>query len=117
MFLASPFHTDGRRTWPRAVSGREIRYIALRLQFKAIHRGSCRDVKGAVLLVAPGQVCGLFRHGNRPEVISVCIPDPDALGSSDKEIAAFIYLDAVGNAIVLCSRLLAENAAVTECAV
>src|SRR5262249_17731495 len=66
------------------------RHKALRLSFETIHGRSCRDVERTVIFVAPGQVCRLFGHDNRSQMIALGVPDPNALWSSDEQAAAFI---------------------------
>ena len=56
----------------------------------------------------------MFRHDDRPQVISIRVPDPDALRPGHKEIAFVIYLDTVGDPLVFPSRLGAKDTTIAE---
>ena len=83
-----------------------------RLRFQPIDGRGRRDVESAVVRIAPSQVGRLFRHGDRAQMISVSIPDPNAFRACHEEIAFLIHFHAIGNAFVLLSMFVAEDAAI-----
>src|SRR5579864_8255119 len=62
----------------------QIRYESLRLGFESIDGRGGRDVERVIVLVSPVQICGLFGHDDRAEMIALRVPDPDAFGTRDK---------------------------------
>ena len=50
-------------------------------------------------------------------MISLCIPDPDSFWAGHEQIALFVYLDSVGDAVVRASLFFSEDSAVGERAV
>src|SRR6516165_10202745 len=85
--------------------------------FQAIHRGGCGDVKRVVLRVAPSQIRRLLGHDYGAKMISIRVPDPDALRSSHEEISLVVDFDAVWNALMLSSGLYPKNASGTEASI
>ncbi len=81
---------------------------------QTIHGSRRRNVERAVVFVAPCQICRLFRHKNRPQMMPLRIPNPDPLWASHKKIASLVHLDSIGNTIVRLPLFLAENAAVKQ---
>jgi hypothetical protein len=47
------------------------------------------------ILVSPSQISGLFRHDDCREMVSLRIPNPDSLGSRNKEVSLLVDFDSV----------------------
>src|ERR1700756_2677156 len=95
----------------------KVRNEALGFCSEPVHRCRRCDVKRVVLRIAPSQIGRLFGHHDCAQVISVCVPHPDALRACHEEIAFVIHFDSVWNAFTLSSRLFAEDSAMSECSV
>src|SRR5262249_44940183 len=75
------------------------------------------NVQRLIILVSPSQIGWLLGHFNCAEMMSIGIPDPDSLRSSDKKMALLVNLNPVGHALVSSAVLVAKNAAVLQAAV
>ena len=84
---------------------------------QAIDRSGGGYVKRPVIVVAPRKVGRLFRHLDRPQMLTLRIPDPDASRTGHKQISFVVNLDTVRNTFVLSARLFAENPAVANTAI
>src|SRR5579863_5535205 len=96
------------------MSVRQIRNESIRFRFQFIDRSRGSDVESAVVIFSPRQIRRLLGHGDCAEMISLGIPNPDALRAGDEEVSILVDLHAVGNALVFCAWLLAENASVSQ---
>ena len=50
------------------------------------------DIQRVVILVSPSQIGGLFRHDDCREIVPLCIPHPDSMGSRNKEVSLLVIL-------------------------
>ena len=93
---------------------RQIRHKSTRLHSQTIHRGRCRDVQRAIVLVSPREIGGLFGNDDCSQMVSLRVPYPDAFGARHKKISLFVNFDAVRYAVIFSTRLFPEYAAIRE---
>src|ERR1044072_9630011 len=102
---SSPFLLDWFRSHESLLqkekSVRVIGHETSGLRRQAIDRSGCGDVKRTVVVVAPREVGRLFRHLDRPQMLTLRIPDPDAFRAGHKQISFIVNLDTVRNPFVL----------------
>src|SRR5205807_2094849 len=61
----------------RRLSLPEIRNKSVSFRAQAINRRRCRNVESAVVLVTPGEICGLFGHDDGAQMTALRIPYPE----------------------------------------
>ena len=68
-----------------------------------------------VILVSPSQIGGLFRHDDCPEMVPLRIPNPNSLGSRNKEVSLLLVdFDSVGDTVMRFPLFVTENPAVCK---
>src|ERR1700732_5156568 len=90
-------------------SMREIRHETPCFRAQTIHRRCRRNVKCPIVFVSPGKIRRLFRHLNRAQMVTLCVPHPDAFGACDKEIPMGVNLDAVRYSLMGSARFLTKD--------
>jgi len=89
-----------------------VRYKSPNLCALAICRRCGGDIQRVVILVSSSQIGGVFRHDDRREMVPLCIPNPDSLGSRNKEVSLLIDFDSVGDTVMRFPVFVTENPAV-----
>ena len=64
-------------------------------QLDAIEGAARAQIKRAAVRATPGEVVHRLRGGDRAEMMSLRVEDPDAAGSGKIEVALHVHLDAV----------------------
>jgi hypothetical protein len=67
-----------------------------------------------VILVSSSQIGGVFRHDDRREMVPLRIPNPDSLGSRNKEVSLLVDFDSVGDTVMRFPLFVTENPAVCK---
>src|SRR5207248_11502182 len=55
-----------------------------------VYGRGCGDVQGAVILITPGKVRRLFWQDDGSKVAALAVPNPNAFGTGDEDIAAAV---------------------------
>ena len=91
-----------------------VRYKSPDLCGQAICGRCGGDKQRVVILVSSSQIGGLFRHDDRREMVPLRIPNPDSLGSRNKEVSLLVDFDSVGDTVMRFPLFVTENPAVCK---
>src|SRR5262245_45174124 len=86
------------------------------LQSRAEDEMVGRDVEGAPVVIAPGQIGGMAGNAQPSDQLSVRVADVDAAGTGAVDVALLIALHAVGDAGLAAGQRV-KDAAVTHAAI
>ena len=66
----------------------------------AIYRRCGGVIQRVVILVCPTQIGGLSRDDDCREMVPLRIPNPNSLGSHNKEVSLLVDFDSVGDTVM-----------------
>ena len=91
-----------------------VRYKSPDLCAQATYRRCGGDIQRVVILVSTSQIGGLFGHDDCREMVPLRIPNPNSLGSHNKEVSLLVDFDSVGDTVMRFPLLVTENPAVCK---